>query len=170
MINILPYTQNSIPYNEQKITQISMESYLTYIHRHMYIDIDLLSLSSVAFKQNPFNKISWIASTVNYRVFTKPIPIYHKIITCVPLVGYIMEYCVIKIDAFRWLSERCAAWFMASSLKKSLRKSWENMYKKRCRVAVENNVFEMQWESFSINFVSCKAFAEISLREFVPFF
>lgn len=42
-----------------------------------------------------------------------------------------MEYCVIKIDALRWLSEcHLPAWFMASSLKKSFaEKLWEKHVK-----------------------------------------
>lgn len=45
-----------------------------------------------------------------------------------------MEYCVIKIDALRWLSEcRLPAWFMASSLKKSFAE-------KLCEKHVKNDV------------------------------
>lgn len=69
-----------------------------------------------------------------YRVYGKSILVYLEIITCVPLVGYIMEYCVIKIDALRWLSEcRLPAWFMASSLKKSFAE-------KLCEKHVKNDV------------------------------
>lgn len=66
-----------------------------------------------------------------YRVFGKSILVHLEIITCVPLVGYIMEYCVIKIDALRWLSEcHLPAWFMASSFRKSFaEKLWEKHVK-----------------------------------------